>query len=57
MHVNAKQEIYHLLRKWLKECNASEDFFEPVRAMLMKRENVTTKFKMAGTRPRAPWRS
>jgi hypothetical protein len=41
--VNAKQEIYQILGKRLKECNASEDFFESVRAMLMKRENLNPK--------------
>ena len=39
-HVNAKQEIYQMLGKRLTECNASEDVFEPVRAMLMTHENL-----------------
>jgi len=34
-HVDAKQEIYRTLAKRLEECNASEDFFAPVRAMLV----------------------
>ena len=40
-HVSAKQEIYATLKKRLTECNASEDFFSPVRAMLVHPRNLS----------------
>ena len=41
IHVSAKQEIYATLNQRLKECNASEDFFSPVRAMLVNLRNLS----------------
>jgi hypothetical protein len=41
MHVDTRQEIYRTVVKRLEECNASEDFFAPVRAMLINPRNVS----------------
>jgi hypothetical protein len=41
IHVNAKQEIYRILETRLRECNASEDFFSPVRAMLSNPKDLS----------------
>jgi hypothetical protein len=39
-HAQTKLEIYRLLQQRLAECNASEDFFAPVREMLIKPEDI-----------------
>jgi hypothetical protein len=38
-HVRTKIDIYRLLKQRLSECNASEDFFAPVREMLIKSDD------------------